>query len=87
MFILSTTLPNLFIPDVPFPALLSSLIRSWCQVKPARTLLIPIDPFLFLEEKFKCTRYQSGSFSLFSLPAYFFLNADKHSLRFRCTGT
>ena len=32
---------------VPFPALLSTLIRRRFQVKPA-TLLIPIDNFLFL---------------------------------------
>jgi hypothetical protein len=41
MFILSTTLPNLFIPDVPFPALSSTMIKSRLQVKPA-TLLIDI---------------------------------------------
>ena len=38
---------NLSIPDVPFPVLLSTFIRSRFQAKPA-TLLIPIDfPFLF----------------------------------------
>jgi hypothetical protein len=42
MFIPSTTLLNLSIPDVPFPTLLSTLIRRWFQAKPA-TLLIPID--------------------------------------------
>jgi hypothetical protein len=43
---------------------LSTLFRSWFQVKPA-TLLIPIDLFLFLlVEEFYGTRYQSGSFSL-----------------------
>jgi hypothetical protein len=42
-------LPNtsMFIPDVPFPALLSTLIRRRFQVKPA-TLLIPIDPLFLL---------------------------------------
>jgi len=64
MFILSITLPNLSIPDVPFPALLSTLIRRRFQVKPAN-LLIPIDLFLIpLVEEFYGTRYQSGSFSL-----------------------
>jgi len=38
MFILSITLPNLSIPDVPFPALLSTLIRRRFQV------CIPPDP-------------------------------------------
>ena len=47
MFILSVTLPNLSIPDVPFPAQLSTLIRKRLQVKSA-TLLIPIDTFSFL---------------------------------------
>jgi hypothetical protein len=46
MFILSITLPNMSIPDVPFPALLSTLIRRRFQVKPA-TLLISIDDFSF----------------------------------------
>jgi hypothetical protein len=50
MLILSITLLNLSIPDVPFPALLSTLIRRQFQVKPA-TLLIPIDlHFLLVEE-------------------------------------
>jgi hypothetical protein len=35
MFILSITLPNLSIPDVPFPVLLSTLIGSRFQLKPA----------------------------------------------------
>jgi len=39
------TLPSLSLSDVPFPALLSTLIKSRCQAKPA-TLLIPIDLFL-----------------------------------------
>ena len=47
MFILSIMLPNLFIPDVPFLALLSTLIRRQFQVKPA-TLLILIDILFFL---------------------------------------
>ena len=42
MFMLSITLPNSSIPDVPFPALSSTLIRRRVQVKPA-TLLIPND--------------------------------------------
>ena len=41
IFILSITLPNLSITDVPFPALLSTLTRRGFQVKHA-TLLIPI---------------------------------------------
>ena len=45
MFILSITLPNLSIPYMPFPVLLSTLIRSRFQAKPA-TLVIPND-FLF----------------------------------------
>jgi len=47
MFILQITLPNLIIPDVPFPALLLTLIRRRFQVKPA-ALLIPIAIFFFL---------------------------------------
>ena len=51
-------------PDVPISVLLSTLIRSRFQAKPA-TLLIPIDfPFLFAVEELYGTRYQSGSFSL-----------------------
>ena len=47
-----------------YPVLLSTLIRSQFQAKPA-TLLIPIDfPFLFAVEELYGTRYQSGSFSL-----------------------
>jgi hypothetical protein len=55
--ILSIPLLNLSIPDVPFPALLSTLIRRRFQVKPA-TLLIPIGLFFFLllEELYN-TRY------------------------------
>ena len=74
MFILSITLPNLYIPDVPFPALISTLIRRRFQVKPAFGTS-PIDIFFLLVEEFYGTRYQSGSFSLlnvgvvFSLPA------------------
>jgi hypothetical protein len=37
----------LSIPDVPFPALLSTLFRRQFQVKPA-TLLIPVELVLFL---------------------------------------
>jgi len=55
MFILlSSTLLKLLIPDVPFPALLSTLIRKRFQVTPA-TVLIPID--LLLVEEFYGTRY------------------------------
>ena len=42
IIILSITLPNLSIPDVPFPAPTSTLVRSRFQVKHA-TLLNPID--------------------------------------------
>jgi hypothetical protein len=42
MCTLWTLLLNLSIPDVPFPVLSSTLIRSRFQAKPA-TLLIPID--------------------------------------------
>jgi hypothetical protein len=50
---------------VPFPLLLSTLIRSWFQAKPA-TLLIPIDfsLFPFAVEELYGTWYQSGSFFL-----------------------
>jgi hypothetical protein len=61
MFILSITLPNLSIPDVPFPVLLSTLIRSRFQAKPA-TLLIFLSYFTVKE--LYGTWYQSGSFSL-----------------------
>ena len=75
MFILSIRLPNSSIPDVPFPALLSTLIRERFQVKPA-TLLIPIDLFLLLlVEGFYGTRYQSGSLSLIDLGSGFSLPA------------
>jgi hypothetical protein len=40
LHVLSNTLPNLSIPYVPFPALLSNLIRRRFQVTPA-ILLIP----------------------------------------------
>jgi hypothetical protein len=67
MFILSITLRNLSIPDVPFPALLFTLIRKQFQVKPA-THLNPIDRFLFLfVEEIYGTRYQIGSFSIFNV--------------------
>jgi len=45
MFILSIMLPNLSIPDLPFPALSSTLVGSRFQVKSA-TLLDPINLFL-----------------------------------------
>jgi hypothetical protein len=62
MSILSITLPNLSVPDVTFPALVSTLIRRRFQVKQA-TLLIPIDLFSYsLVVEFNSTRYQSGSF-------------------------
>jgi len=61
---------------MPFPALLSTLVRRRLQIFKPATLLIPIDLYLFLlVEEFYGTRYQSGSFSLinvgsgFSLPA------------------
>ena len=69
--ILSTTLLNLSIPGVPFSVLLSTLIRSRFQAKPA-TLLIPIEfPFLFAVEELYGTRYQSGSFSLINVGSGF----------------
>ena len=71
MCTLWNSLLNLSIPDVPFPVLLSTLIRSRFQVKPA-TLLIPIDfPFLFVVEELYGTRYQSGSFSLIDVGSGF----------------
>jgi hypothetical protein len=58
-------------PDVPFPVLLSTLIRSRFQAKPA-TFLIPIDfPFLFAVQELYGTRYQSGSFSLINVGSGF----------------
>jgi hypothetical protein len=60
---------------MPFPVLLSTLIRSRFQAKPA-TLLIPIDfPFLFAVEELYGTRYQSGSFSLI------YVGSGSHCLR------
>ena len=71
MFILSITLPNLSIPDVPFLALLSTLIRRQFQVNPD-----PHWDFLFpLVEEFYGTRYQSGSFFLI------IVGSDFHCLR------
>ena len=71
MCTLWTVLLNLSIPDVPFPVLLSNLIRSRFQAKPA-TLLIPIVfPFLFAVEELYGTWYQSGSFSLFNVGSSF----------------
>ena len=56
---------------MPFPVLLSTLIRSWFQAQPA-TLLIPIDPpFLFAVEELYSTRYQSGSFALINVGSGF----------------
>ena len=56
---------------MPFPVLLSTLIRSRFQAKPA-TLLIPIDfSFLFTVEELYGTRYQSGSFSLINVGSGF----------------
>jgi hypothetical protein len=53
--------------NVPFPVLLSTLIRSRFQAKFA-TLLIPIDfSILFAVEELYGTRYQSGSFSLINV--------------------
>jgi hypothetical protein len=68
MFTLSITLPNLSIPDVPFPAQIKTLIRRRLQVKPA-TLLIPID--LFFGGEFYGTQYQSDSFSLIIVGSFF----------------
>ena len=71
VFILSCTLPNLYIPDVPFPTLLSTLIRRQFPVKPA-TFLIPIDLLYFLlTEEFYGTWHQSviNVGSVFILPA------------------
>jgi len=63
MFILSITLPNLSIPDMPFPTLTNSLQERF-QVKPA-TLPIPIDEFLILLLKeFYGTRTKKWLFSL-----------------------
>ena len=65
------SLLNLSIPDVHFPVLLSTLIRSQFQAKPA-TLLIPINfSLLFVVEELDGTRYQSGSFSLINVGSGF----------------
>ena len=74
MFILSITLPNMSIPDVPFPgALFSTFIKRRFQVKPA-TLLVPVDLFSFLlVEEFYGTQYQNGSFSLINVGSGFSL--------------
>jgi hypothetical protein len=54
----------LSIPDVRFPVLLPTLIRSRSQFKPETLLMIPSDLFYFLlVEEIYGTRYQSGSFS------------------------
>jgi hypothetical protein len=58
---------------VPSPVLLSTLIRSRFQAKPA-TLLIPIDfffPLRFAVEELYGTQYQSGSFSLINVGSGF----------------
>ena len=64
MCTLWTSLLNLSIPDVPFPVLLSTLIRSRFQAKPATSWSPLIFPFLFAMEELYGTRYHSGSFSL-----------------------
>jgi hypothetical protein len=65
MCTLWTLLLNLSIPDVPFPVLLSTSIRSRFQAKPA-TLLIPID-FSF--------PFRGGGALRYSVPKWFlFLN-------------
>jgi len=62
---------NLSIPDVPFPVLLSTLIRSRFQAKPA-TFLIPINfSFLFAMEELYGTRYRSNYFSLINVGSGF----------------
>jgi len=67
MCTLWTFLLNLSMLNVPFPVLLSTLIRSRFQAKFA-TLLIPIDfSILFAVEELYGTRYQSGSFSLINV--------------------
>jgi len=53
---------------VPFPVLLSTLIRSRFQAKPA-TLLIFLS--YFKVEELYGTRYQSGSFSLINVGSGF----------------
>ena len=64
-------LPNLSVPGANFLVLLSTLIRSRFQVKPA-TLLIPIDfSFPFRGGGALRTRYQSGSFSLINVGSGF----------------
>jgi len=70
LHVLSTTLPNMSIPDAHFPALSSTMIRSRFQVKPA-TLLISIDLFFFFGGGFYGTRYQIGSFSLIDVGSGF----------------
>ena len=75
-----TSLLNLSIPDLPFPVLLSTLIRSRFQAKPA-TLLIPID-FSFPFRGGGALRYSVPNWLFFlelcgewfPLPAYFFFS-------------
>jgi len=61
------------IPDVPFSALLSALIRRRFQVKPA-TLLTPFIFFLFVWWR-SVTGSQSGSFSLINVGSGFSLSS------------
>ena len=80
MCTLWTLLLNLSISGVPFPVLLSTLIRSRFQAKPA-TLLIPIE-FSFPFRGGGALRYSVPKWLLFlnycgewySLPAYFFFS-------------
>jgi len=65
MCTLGTLLLNLSIPDMPFPVILSTLVRSRFQSKPATTWS-PFS-FLFAVEELYGTRYQSGSFSLINV--------------------
>ena len=70
MCTLWTSLLKFSIPDVPFPVLLSTLIRSRSQANPSWSPLI--FPFLFAVEELYCTRYQSGSFSLINVGSGFY---------------
>jgi len=60
MCTLQTMLLNFFLPDAPFPVLLSTLIRSRFQARPA-TLLTPID-FAF--------PFRGGGASKYSVPKW-----------------
>ena len=68
MCTLWTLLLNLSILDVPFPVLLSTLIKSRFQANLQPSWSPLIFPFLFTVEG---TRYQSGSFSLFNVGSGF----------------